>query len=397
MKFTYAGLLAALATSASALPHVARSSYPVPSASASASGSSPARILLGNSGHIYIADFTPKTGKFELSMEQEIVGGNSWMAFVAPNLLYAVDENSNELRLFELDLKTNKLTLKTKKTGSTGVVHLEFNPEKTRLVGAAYGNGTIDVWNTENGGLKLVKTLDSPGKLGPNEERQDAPYPHQANLDPSGRYFAVNDLGTDSVVVIDSKDDAYKIAKNIPIEAGCGPRHGVFYPRDAVKATHYIVACELSNQALVYSVKYEKNTLALEHYQSISTFGKDAPPKDIKEAAVGEIILSPNNKDIYISNRLTGLKTDSIAHFTIAECGTLTYADTVSTGGLLPRMMSFSLTGKHIFVGNQDGTNGLVALNRGPDGKLTEKPVATLPGSAFGEAQFGPQYVQQIV
>ncbi|KAF4453319.1 hypothetical protein F53441_3982 [Fusarium austroafricanum] len=392
MKFTIAGLMATLSASASALPHVARGSYPTASASSSA-----ARILLGNSGHIYIADFTPKTGKFELTLNQEIVGGNSWMAFVVPNVLYAVDENSNQLRLFEADLEANKLNLKTNKTGSTGVVHLEFNTDKTRLVGAAYGNGTIDVWNTEKGGLELIKTLKSPGKLGPNKERQDASHPHQANLDPSGRYFAVNDLGTDSVVIIDSKDDAYKIAKNIQVEAGCGPRHGVFYPRGGEKATHYIVACELSNQALVYSVSYEANTLAFKHYQSISTYGKDAPAKDPKKAAVGEIILAPNNKDVYISNRLTGHKTDNIAHFTIAEYGKLTYAETVSTGGLLPRMMSFSRTAKHVFVGNQDGTNGLVALKRGSDGKLVEKPVATLPGSEFGKPQFGPQYVQQIL
>ncbi|OBS28778.1 hypothetical protein FPOA_02714 [Fusarium poae] len=394
MKFTSTGLMASLAASASAsaLPQFARSSYPAPSASAS---SSPARILLGNSGHIYVADFTPKTGKFEISINEEIEGGNSWMAFAEPNLLYAVDENSNELRLFNLNLKTNQLNLTTKKTGSTGVVHLEFNSDKSRMVGAAYGNGTIDVWNTKDGGLELIKTIKSPGKLGPNKERQDTPHPHQANLDPSGRYFAVNDLGTDSVVLIDSKNDAFT-AKNIPIEAGCGPRHGVFYPRGQDKATHYIIACELSNQALVYSVTYKANTLALKHYQSISTYGKDAPAKDIKKAAVGEIILSPSNKDVYISNRLSGQKTDSIARFTIAECGTLTYAETVSSGGLLPRMMSFSLTAKHIFVGNQNGTNGLVALKRGSDGKLVEKPVGSLPGSVFGEALFGPQYVQQI-
>ncbi|KAJ4260506.1 hypothetical protein NW762_007247 [Fusarium torreyae] len=392
MKFTSAGLMAALSASASALPHVARSSYPTASAS-----TSPARILLGNSGHIYVADFTPKTGKLELTLEQEIVGGNSWMAFTSPNLLYAVDENTDQLRLFELDLEANKLTQKTNKTGSLGVVHLEFNSDKTRLVGAAYGNGTIDVWNVENGGLELVKTLKSPGKLGPNKERQDASHPHQANLDPSGRYFAVNDLGTDSVVIIDSKDDAFKIAKNIPIEAGCGPRHGVFYPRGSDKATHYIVACELSNQALVYSVTYAENTLAFKKYQAISTYGKDAPAKDIKKAAVGEVILAPNNKDLYISNRVSGQKTDSIAHFTVAECGKLTYADTVSSGGLLPRMMSFSATAKHVFVGNQNGTNGLVALKRGADGKLQEKPVATIAASKFGEPLFGPQFAQQII
>ncbi|KAI1071265.1 hypothetical protein NW752_000714 [Fusarium irregulare] len=392
MKFTSAGLMASLAASASALPQFARSSYPAPSASAS---SSPARILLGNSGHIYVADFTPKTGKFEISINETIEGGNSWMAFAKPNLVYAVNENSNELRLFKIDLKENTLEEESKKTGSTGVVHLEFNSDKTRMVGAAYGNGTIDVWNVEKGGLELIKTIDSPGKLGPNKERQDSPHPHQANLDPSGRYFAVNDLGTDSIVLLDSKDDTFKDT-NIPIEAGCGPRHGVFYPRGKDKATHYIVACELSNQAIVYSVTYEANTMSFKKQQSISTYGKDAPAKDIKKAAVGEIILAPNNKDIYISNRLSGQKTDSIARFTIAECGTLTYADTVSSGGLLPRMMSFSLAAKHIFVGNQDGTNGLVALKRGTDGKLVEKPVGSLPGSVFGEPQFGPQYVQQI-
>ncbi|KAL4723869.1 hypothetical protein ACLX1H_009514 [Fusarium chlamydosporum] len=383
MKFTSASLMATFAASATALPQFARSSYPAPSASAS----SPARILLGNPGHIYVADFSPKTGKFEISINATVEGSPSWMALAKPNVLYAVDENSNELRLFDLDLKKNNISLTTKKTGSAGVVHLEFNSDKTRMVGAAYGNGTIDVWNIENDGLELIKTIKSPGKLGPDEERQASSHPHQSNLDPSGRYFAVNDLGTDSVVLLDSKDDTFKV-KNIPIEAGCGPRHGVFYPRGQEKATHYIVACELSNQALVYSVTYEANTLSFKHFQSISTYGKDAPAKDIKKAAVGEIILAPNNKDVYISNRLSGQKTDSIARFTIAECGTLTYAETVSSGGLLPRMMSFSLAAKHIFVGNQDGTNGLVALKRDTNGKLVEKPVATLPGSVFGEPQF---------
>ncbi|KAJ4213829.1 hypothetical protein FSOLCH5_009365 [Fusarium solani] len=391
MKFSILGLTAALTSSVSALPHTPRGAY-------AAAEKLSARILLGNSGHIYIADFYSNAGKFQLTLDQEIEGGNSWMAFSSPNLLYAVDENSDNLRLFEVDLKGNKLTKKTEsKEGSTGVVHLEFNKAKTRLVGAAYGNGTIDVWNTEKGGLKFIKTIKSPGELGPNTERQAASHPHQSNLDPSGRYFAVNDLGTDSVVIIDSKDDAWKVASNNKVTAGCGPRHGVFYPSGAEKATHYIVGCELSNTAIVYKVTYEENTLSFTESQTISTYGKDEPPKDPKKAAVGEVILAPNNKDLYISNRLSGYDTDSIAHFTIAKCGTLTFVDSVSTGGLLPRMISFSATAQHVFAGNQDGPSGLVALKRGSNGKLQEKPIASLPGSKFGEAGFGPQYVQQII
>ncbi|KAF4447518.1 hypothetical protein FALBO_16940, partial [Fusarium albosuccineum] len=243
----------------------------------------------------------------------------------------------------------------------------------------------------------LIKTIKSYGKLGPNKIRQNAPHPHQANLDPSGRYFAVNDLGTDSVLTIDSKDDAYTLADNIRVEAGCGPRHGVFYPRGAEKATHYIIGCELSNQALVYKVTYKKDTLAFKLHQSISTFGKDLPAENITAAAVGEVILAPNNKDLYISNRLTGGDYDSIAHFTVANCGTLTYEEGVKSWGQLPRMISFSDSAEHVFVGNQNGTLGLVALKRGKDGKLGETYVSSLNNTNFGDPEFGPSFVQQLV
>ncbi|KAF4462839.1 hypothetical protein FALBO_10340, partial [Fusarium albosuccineum] len=210
MKFTSFGLTAALAASVSGMPHSTRDAYSY------AGPSSPAaRILLGNSGNIYVADFYPGRENFTL-FSAEIVGGNSWMAFAPPNLLYVVDENAAAVRRFKLDQKALKSDFKTlnltdalgeplPKNASAGVVHLEFNSDKTRLVGSAYLNGTVDVWNVENGGLELIKTIKSDGKLGPNKIRQNAPHPHQANLDPSGRYFAVNDLGTDSVLIIDSK------------------------------------------------------------------------------------------------------------------------------------------------------------------------------------------------
>lgn len=107
----------------------------------------------------------------------------SWMAFANPSRLYVVDEASAALRLFELDLESDELTIKAKNEASWGVVHLEFNADKTRLIGSAYGKGTTDVWNIEKGSLDLTKTIASPGKLGPNKERQTAPHPHQANLE----------------------------------------------------------------------------------------------------------------------------------------------------------------------------------------------------------------------
>ncbi|KAK7422757.1 hypothetical protein QQZ08_009382 [Neonectria magnoliae] len=108
--------------------------------------SASARILLGHPGSVSIADFHPgDTNKLFLSLDKEVVGIPSWMAFASPNRLYAVDESSATLRLFELDLEKDKLTLKAEKDGSYGVVHLQFNADKTGLIGSAYGNRTIDI------------------------------------------------------------------------------------------------------------------------------------------------------------------------------------------------------------------------------------------------------------
>ncbi|KAJ3453476.1 hypothetical protein MRS44_017723 [Fusarium solani] len=168
---------------------------------------------------------------------KEVPGTPLWMAFIPPNILYGADESSTTLHVFEPDLQINILELKGEEQASSSVVHLQFNPNKTRLVGSAYRAGTIDVWdteNTENHNLNLLKTIRSPGKLGPSKAWQGAPHP--------------NDLGTDSIITIDSQDDAYETEDNIYTgPSGCGSRHGVFYPQCADKATHYIIICEISH------------------------------------------------------------------------------------------------------------------------------------------------------
>lgn len=362
------------------------------------SAAAPARLLLGSNGHILIADYDGANNSLNITLNETVTGTPSWMAFASPDRLFAVDELSNTLRLFKLDLETNKLDLQAEKNGSAGVVHLEFNHDKTRMVGAAYGNGTVDVWNTET--LELIKTIKSEGNLGPNTERQDAAHPHQANLDPSGRYFAVNDLGTDSVLVIDSKDDAFEVVTRVQLSpGGCGPRHGVFFPRgNNAKATHYMVACEMTNVVQVFALEYAtQGGIKFTLTQTISTFGPYAAAPE--GAAVGEMVLAPNNEDLYVSNRLTGDEEDNVAHFKIVNgATTLRFVDTVPSGGVGPRMMSLADDGSVLFAANQvKGRDALVALKRKCDGSLEEKPLASLDMGVFGsEEGAGPQFVQQI-
>ncbi|KAK2001415.1 putative isomerase YbhE [Colletotrichum falcatum] len=377
--------------------------------------SSIAKVLIGAPGTIAVADFDGK--EFRIVANDSRPGTSpSWMAFKEPNLIYAVDENSNSTRLFNFNAAASELKLVQAVNGSSGVVSLEFNADKTRLVGASFGQGTVDVWDiSDASSLKLLKQITLGGTLGPNKVRQDQSRAHQAVLDPSGRFFAINDLGTDSIVIIDSKDDAYEIAsRNSVGTAGCGPRHGAWYPPKGDKPLAYIVACELTNTLEVMSVSNNGSSISLTRIQELSTYGEAFPPANATSAAAGEIVISGDGKDVYVSNRLTGNATDSISHFKItqqeAKAGSackaagggirLEFVEAISSGGQLPRMFSLSTDDKTLFSTNQQGQGalGVLALNRAPDaGKLTATAVASLPVTLFGPEGFGPQFVKQIV
>ncbi|KFA45516.1 hypothetical protein S40293_10336 [Stachybotrys chartarum IBT 40293] len=76
-------------------------------------------------------------------------------------------------------------------TGSLAAVHLEFNYEGIRM-------------DVADRGLILLRIIASPGEPGPDPDRQAELYPHQIVLDLSGRFFIINNLGTDLVLIIDA-------------------------------------------------------------------------------------------------------------------------------------------------------------------------------------------------
>jgi 6-phosphogluconolactonase (cycloisomerase 2 family) len=353
----------------------------------------PAQLLMTTTGAIFLADFDGSS--INVTLNATITGTPSWVEFVEPNLVYAVDEAGTQLRIFHLDRDAATLdeTPAVVAEGSSGVVDLEFNKDKTRLVGSGYGAGTIDIWDSSNGGLSLIKTITSDGTPGPG---QTAAHPHQANLDPTGRYFAVNDLGTDQIIIIDSQDDAFTVSNTVAVEpAGCGPRHGVFFPSNAEQATHYIVLCETGNLVNVYELNYAESQLEFTQVLSESSFGPGNPVPE--GAAAGEIVLASNDVDLYVSNRLVGGASDNIALFKLGpSASSLRWAGSVPSGGVLPRMFSLSKDEQTVFVGNQNGPVGVAALLRQPDGSLEEEPLASLDLSVFGATGFGPPYVHQI-
>ncbi|RYP68484.1 hypothetical protein DL771_006636 [Monosporascus sp. 5C6A] len=367
----------------------------------------PRKLLIGTPAQIITADFTGASFTITTKSHQPQTAP-SWMIYREPNLVYAVNENGAEVNLFTLDGNKANPTLVSTATGTTGVVSLDFNEGKTRIVGASYGTGSYDVWDVQqDNSLKLLKNVKIPGPPAPGQETHRA---HQALLDPSGRFFVIPNLGGDSIIVVDSENDSYAITNTVDVGAGSGPRHGDFVSLDGgSQATHYIVATENSNQLVLFALTYTGATIEFAEVQRLSTYGPAFPPKDPSTAAAGELVIADNGRDVYVSNRLSGNETDSIAHFALMADNTgvpaLHFVDSVSSGGILPRMFSLGKDAQQeiVFVANQGGKTGVAALKRCPDtGSLTEEPLAALKmedviaEEFVGEPNVGPQFIQEI-
>ncbi|GAB0136178.1 hypothetical protein EsDP_00004490 [Epichloe bromicola] len=361
------------------------------------------KILMSNGSNLLLADFDG--AKFNIVLQKNVPIAATWLVYARPDRLYAVDENNQTSTLFGIDVAGNKIEQKTTTQASSGVVHLALSKTGDRMVGAGYGAGSIDVYDTSAGGLKFLKSINSTGG---QQQQQKKAHPHQAVLDPTGRFFIVNDLGMNELLLLDSTNDSFDIINRVPVEpAGCGPRHGAFFPFGAAQPTHYIVLCETKNLVNFYSLQYVGGKgIDFRREQSLSTFSGDVPAK----AAAGELVVAPDNRNVYISNRLSGA-TDSIANFRVVEQSAnassssacthaaattrLELVGLTSTGGTLPRMFSFANDGQTLLVGNQGGDLAVVALKRNQDGTLAEKPVASIASSAFPGGK-GPAYIQQI-
>ncbi|KAM3554786.1 hypothetical protein ARSEF4850_006295 [Beauveria asiatica] len=187
-----------------------------------------ARLLIARPGHVYLATYEAVANKFAIIHDLAVPGCPSWLAVDhARSLAYTVDEDSHKFHRFHLDPFSGIpfSQMLTVDTASPGAVYLAFSQDKQRLLGAAFAGGAVDVWDVSDG-LGLEKTIVSDGKPGPVAHIQDAPHPHQVLLDPTGRFYVVLDLGTDEILVLDSKDDAFTISSRVTVgPPGSGPRH----------------------------------------------------------------------------------------------------------------------------------------------------------------------------
>ncbi|KAJ0113929.1 hypothetical protein J7T55_010173 [Diaporthe amygdali] len=224
-------------------------------------------------------------------------------------------------------------------------------------------------------------TLSGPG---PNPDRQDAPHPHEALLDPTGQYLLVPDLGADLIRLysVDEGELSFTELEPLAVVPGSGPRHGAFLVTED-GTTYFYLASELANTITGFEVTYNDDaTLDFTEVYLSSTHGlNETVPNNTTSAAeilVSFLLVSSRGEGtLKIPNfdptNSTEIASDPIFTFEIDHSsGKLTRVQQFPAGGSFPRQFSINADGSLVAVGLQNDGRVVVIGRDVETGLLTD-------------------------
>lgn len=330
-------------------------------------------ILHGKGDGIYIFCLNPDTGKLDLINKGFGKPNPSYLTIDSTKrYLYAVNETkeyrglaSGIVSAFSLDSEKGILTLLNRRaTKGTDPCHLVINDANTHIMVSNFASGSLSVFPIRpDGSLKPITCFIQHQGSSVNKIRQSSPHVHNIQLDKSNKHAFVVDLGCDKIFIYKTDFNRGKLTPSNPafteVESGEGPRHCIFHP----SGEFFYVVNELGSS--IYSYKYEENEGILKLIQKISTL----PDNYTGNSTAAAIKVLPNGNFLYASNR----GHNSISVYRIDKNnGKLTYIETKSTKGSMPRDFDFDPYGKYLFAVNQDSHNLVVFKVDGETGKLNE-------------------------
>ncbi|KAI1134431.1 putative isomerase YbhE [Hypoxylon sp. FL0543] len=308
----------------------------------------------------------------------------SWLSLdYSKNILFCLDEGfvgpHGTVTSFYTNDDGTLTTLDKLEVIQGPVSTAEFGVGGRGLAIAHYSGSSVSVVGfTAGGNLTLVQNetyvLVAPG---PNPERQEAPHPHEAILDPTASYVLVPDLGADVVRIYQADASTLALTAIAPltVRPGTGPRHGAFLVT-AEKTFFYLIS-ELGNTITGYETIYNDNdTLSFSELFFIPTHGQEIALPNKTGAA--EILVSPDGKFLIVSSRWedsfnitnfdpinsTEIPSDPLITFSIDHVsGSLTKVQEFAAGGRVPRHFSINADGDLVAVALQ-GDSRVVLINR---------------------------------
>jgi len=270
---------------------------------------------------------------------------------VHPNgrYLYSADELPvPNVSAFRIEPSTGRLTmLNSVSSGGKLPTFLTVDKTGSDVLVANYDAGNIAVLPIGGDGYLREATcvvVHRDSGAGPKR----VPHPHSINVSPDNRFAIAADMGLDRVYVYRFDPHAGTLAPNDPpfveTPAGAGARHLAFDP-----GGKFAWLIEESGSI----IKTLEWNAAKGIFLPLGT-ARTIPEDFHGENATAEILVHPNGKFLYGSNR----GHDSIAVFAIdASTGALTPVEYVSTRGSRPRSFAIDPSGRYLFVANVETQN----------------------------------------
>ncbi|KAI0159988.1 putative isomerase YbhE [Hypoxylon sp. FL1284] len=223
--------------------------------------------------------------------------------------------------------------------------------------------------------------------------RQDSVHPHATQLDPTGKFIIVPDLGADLIRIFSIDPMTGHLTACEPGKAGegDGPRHGAWWQpleRDTIPQHKLYTVNELGNSVSAWTVTYPEDggCMALERTQTLSTYDEGVTPPEGSKAA--EVHVAGNF--LYAANRadqLFGSQNDSMATYAIdPHTGDISWIEATPAHSWFPRTFSINKAGDLVAIGGQTSSNVAIVARDPASGKLGDL-VANLQVATPGTEQ----------
>jgi len=275
-------------------------------------------------------------------------------------LLYAISEvsefrgkKSGFVSAYRIQPGSGRLDLLNQQSsGGPGPCHVSVDRTGRLVLVANYSGGSVASLPIQpDGSLKPAVTVDEHHGTSVHPSRQNGPFAHCIDADPSNRFAFSADLGIDKLLIYRLNASEGTITPHQPAFAetarGAGPRHLAFHPN----GRYFYVINELNCTITVF--RYDSMRGTLESVQNVSTL----PAGFSGENSAAEVQVHPSGRFLYGSNR----GHNSIAIFAVdSETGKLRSLGYRSTQGKTPRHFALDPSGHYLLAANQDSDTVVV-------------------------------------
>ena len=333
------------------------------------------------------ARFDPHTGALSKIGVVAQIERPTWLTPSLNNkVLYSVSEVGNvgnahaSVFAFSVDAATGQLSkLSQVDSGGGGATYLSLAGGPSLLV-ANYGTGQVSVLPIQpDGSLLSAASIQTDYGTGPTP-RQSSPHAHGAVMDKSGKFVLATDLGADRIFIYRFDAATRQLKPSDPpfvtAPPGSGPRHLVLSPSGRFVYALFEMGSEIAT--------YEWNSKSgiLKPLNIMSTL----PADSTGEKSAGEILLSPDGRYLYVSNRV---ESTIVAYAVNTKTGGLKQIQRIASGGAQPWSISIDPSGRWMVVANEP--SGLVTVfSHDPKSGLLSPTDSTLPVAHASSVAFMP-------